>query len=226
MTDQSGASLGFCESCGARRIIAGQGHCVACGRKLLQPSEIALGPVAAVAVPPAAAGAPLTPAGPAESAEPPPVASPNREQSMAAEVPTAAFTPVLPTPASTTAPIAPPPWAATAPGDAAATPPAEIAPASPAPEAPGTYPNGFAQPPTSAQLGEAPIDAATGQASPMQHCVDRFPAFNTVIHLCIRDAHWPHPRAHQARSLADVVTVRKVSGEGVVEGGRVRAYSA
>jgi hypothetical protein len=40
MTEHLDAPLGFCEFCGAKRIMAGQGHCAQCGRKLSQPSEI------------------------------------------------------------------------------------------------------------------------------------------------------------------------------------------
>lgn len=56
MTDRSDPPLGFCASCGAPRIVAGQSHCASCGQKLLQPSEIARGPAPAAAV--AAAQAP------------------------------------------------------------------------------------------------------------------------------------------------------------------------
>jgi len=49
MTDQSDPPLGFCEFCGAKRIIVGQSHCASCGRKLLQSSEVTLRPVTPVA---------------------------------------------------------------------------------------------------------------------------------------------------------------------------------
>ena len=126
MTDRSDAPLGSCQFCGAKRIMAGQSHCVACGGKLLQPSEVALGPVPAVAAPPAEPGAPLAPAEPAIPVVtvPTPGASSIPEHSPAsAQALAPAFLPVPPLPASDAAPTAAPSWAATAPGDAAATPP-------------------------------------------------------------------------------------------------------
>ena len=148
MTDQSDQLLGFCQSCGAKRIIVGQSHCASCGQNLLQPSEITLGPVPAVVAAatqlapevqavPAAPVAPAMPVAPA----PAPVAIPIPEQPMAPPEPLApAFLPASPPPASSTAPTAPPPWATTAPGDAAATPPAVHPPPPPAEEDAATSP--------------------------------------------------------------------------------------
>ena len=129
MTDHSDPPLGFCESCGAKRIMARQGHCASCGQKLLQPSEMAFGPVPAAAatqVAPVAQAVPAAPVAPAISVAPAPapVASPIPEQSVSPpEAVAAAFVPIPPLLAPFTAPTAAPPWAATAPGDAAATPP-------------------------------------------------------------------------------------------------------
>jgi len=149
MTDQSDPPLGFCQSCGAKRIIVGQSHCASCGQNLLQPSEMTLGPVPAevaaatqlapkVQAVPAAPVAPAMPVAPA----PAPAAIPMPEQPMAPPEPLApAFLPASPPPASSTAPTAPPPWATTAPGDTAATPPAVHPPPPPPPAAPPSVPS-------------------------------------------------------------------------------------
>jgi hypothetical protein len=167
------APLGFCEFCGAERIIPGQRHCESCGRELLQLSEVALRPVPAMAaaVTQAAPEAPDGSAIPVASIAPTapvapemPVTSSIPRQSPGSAESLAPALPLPPLPDSDAAPTAARPWATTAPGNAAATPPAELSPTSPAPAVPGFYPTDFAQPPASAPLGEVPIDAATGRA--------------------------------------------------------------
>jgi hypothetical protein len=104
MTGNSDAPLGFCQFCGARRIVAGQGHCVECGRKLSQPSEPGLGAAPAAA---ATQVVPETPEGPVEpvAPAPAPVNLPIPEQPMApAQVPSPPFAPIAPPPAPDAAP--------------------------------------------------------------------------------------------------------------------------
>jgi hypothetical protein len=165
MTDHSDPPLGFCESCGAKRIMAGQSHCASCGQKLLQLSEIALGsaPAAATAATQAAPEAlaesvvPVVQAVPAATTVapvPPPITSPIPEQPLAPpEVLAPAF-----------APIPPPPWVVTAPPAAATLPPAAYPPPPPSATAAYVAATGPWQPPASAPWGEVPIDAATGPA--------------------------------------------------------------
>jgi hypothetical protein len=81
MTGQSGAPLGFCEFCGAKRVILGQRYCESCGRELGQPSEATLGPVPAIA----AATTPAAPEAPERSAMP--VAQVAPEAPVAAKMP-------------------------------------------------------------------------------------------------------------------------------------------
>jgi len=165
MTDHSDPPVGFCESCGAKRIMAGQSHCAACGQKLLQLSEIALGsaPAAATAATQAAPEAlaesvvPVVQAVPAATTGapvPPPITSPIPEQPLAPpEVLAPAF-----------APIPPPPWVVSAPPAAATLPPAAYPPPPPSATAAYVAATGPWQPPASAPWGEVPIDAATGPA--------------------------------------------------------------
>jgi uncharacterized protein YndB with AHSA1/START domain len=122
-TDQP---LGFCDFCGAKRIVAGQLHCGSCGQKLSQLSEVALGPVpggsvAAAQVATEVQAVPEVPVAPAM-----PVAPSIPEQRLAEPE-------VLPPPV---VPIPPPPWATTAPPDAATPPPAAYPLPPPPPAAP------------------------------------------------------------------------------------------
>lgn len=55
MTENPDASLGFCQLCGAKRVMASQEFCARCGQKLLQASDIT------VAAPPQAASANVPP---------------------------------------------------------------------------------------------------------------------------------------------------------------------
>lgn len=48
MTESPDATPGFCEFCGAKRILTEQGDCASCGKKLSQPSDIVVNPVPAV----------------------------------------------------------------------------------------------------------------------------------------------------------------------------------
>jgi hypothetical protein len=174
MTGQSGAPLGFCEFCGAKRVIPGQRYCASCSHELLQLAEVALGPVPAMAAAatqaapeaPEGSAMPVAQAAPAAPVAPeiPVTSSIPRQSPASAESLAPTFLPLPPLPASVAAPTAAPPWATPAPGNAAATPPAELSPTSPAAEAPGMYPTDFAQPPASAPWGEVPIDATTGPA--------------------------------------------------------------
>jgi len=159
MTERLDVSLGFCQFCGAKRIMARQGHCASCGQKLLQPSEMAFDPVPAAAatqVAPVAQAVPAAPVAPAISVAPAPapVASPIPEQPVSPpEAVAAAF-----------APIPPPPWVVTAPPAAATLPPAAYPPPPRSATAAYVAATGPWQPPASAPWGEVPIDAATGPA--------------------------------------------------------------
>jgi len=72
MTDSSGLDLGFCQSCGTKRVIANQAHCGSCGAKLVQQSEVILPPPVPTFAPPPAPvfQAPVAPP-PAPMAPPP-----------------------------------------------------------------------------------------------------------------------------------------------------------
>ncbi len=66
MTGQSDTPLGFCEFCGAKRVIPGQRYCKLCGSELRQTSEATPGPVPAMA----AAATRAAPEAPERSAMP------------------------------------------------------------------------------------------------------------------------------------------------------------
>src|SRR5664280_2622101 len=87
MTGQSGAPLGFCEFCGAKRVIPGQRYCESCGREVRQLSEATLSPVPAVA----AAATPAAPAAPERSAMPAAQVAP--EAPVASEMPVTSLIP-------------------------------------------------------------------------------------------------------------------------------------
>ncbi|MGA2514491.1 MAG: hypothetical protein ABSG37_12870 [Candidatus Limnocylindrales bacterium] len=151
MTDQPDQSLGFCDFCGAKRIVAGQSHCGSCGQKLSQLSEVALGPVPAVAaaatqVATEVQAVPEVPVAPTL-----PVAPSIPEQPLAQ--PEVLPPPLVPNP--------PPAWATTAPGDAAATlPPAPYPPPLPAHAADYSRPGGYGSVPGHpAGSGYAPTPA-------------------------------------------------------------------
>jgi len=61
MTEGAGMRLGFCQFCGAPKIFPGQGHCAACGQKLLQASEIVTAAATGPAAPATGPAAPVPP---------------------------------------------------------------------------------------------------------------------------------------------------------------------
>ena len=142
MTENLDPALGFCQFCGAKRIMASQEFCARCGQKLLQASDISLGPAPEPPLAPTAA-TPL-------ALEP---------ATVQASVPVPASAPV-PEPLASSVPEQPPApgWApaeggaassadaSTPPSGDSTTPPTAPAPAAGytygQPPAPGSWPGG------------------------------------------------------------------------------------
>lgn len=152
MTDHPGPTLGFCQSCGAARIVDGQSHCASCGQRLLQRSEVIFGPVAASLAPTAQTPPPIE----AIPAPPPPP----DEAAMPATTPSAAAFALSPLPPGEEIPAPPLDTAQAQPGEASPAPPLATAQAQPAT---GLEPQAQAVPPPMAPAWPAP---APGPAAP------------------------------------------------------------